>query len=359
MNFTISGGSIYSAQKVVIYGPEGIGKTTLARQFPDPVFIDTEDSTKTYNVTRITQADGTTKPSSWTILLEMVKAVKSGVIPCKTLVIDSLDWAETLCIKHVCDKAQKDGIEDFGYGKGYTYLEESFGKLLNELSDIVSMGIHVVCTAHATMRRVELPEETGAYDHWELKLEKKDSALVKEWADMVLFCNYKTIVIAGNTPMDKNKAAGGKRVMHAVHTPWWDAKNRFGLPEDMPMEYGAIAHIFKTTSVKAEPEAAPVKTAEPTKAVEKQPEDHFEEVELSKEAIHEALGKPIPENKPNDIPADLWALMQADHVTADQLQQVVAKKGYYPVGTPIANYDPKFISGCLVACWDKVKSEID
>ena len=176
----------YSPYKVVIYGPEGIGKTMLASRFPDPLFLDTEGSTRYYQVRRITQMNGQSRPSSWQMLMDMAEAVLRGELTCKTLVIDSLDWAEALCLKSVCEKYQKGGIEDFGYGKGYTYEEEEFGRFLNLLNEIYHRGINLVGTAHANLKRVELPEETGAYDHWEMKLEKRVAAMVKEWADVVL-----------------------------------------------------------------------------------------------------------------------------------------------------------------------------
>lgn len=97
------------AQKVVLYGPEGIGKSTFASKFPDPLYIDTEGSTRHMDVARLP------RPTSWTMLLEEVKQVRDSPGACGTLVIDTLDWAEQLCIKHVCDKSQKSGIEDFGY----------------------------------------------------------------------------------------------------------------------------------------------------------------------------------------------------------------------------------------------------
>lgn len=360
MKFGVKEGAIYTAQKVVIYGPEGIGKTTLARQFPDPVFIDTEESTKGYVVRRITRPDGGVTPSSWTMLLEMVQAVRDGAIPCRTLVVDSLDWAESLCITHICAKNKKDGIEDFGYGKGYTYLEEEFGKLLNALSEAIGKGIHVVCTAHAFMRRVELPEETGAYDHWELKLEKKTASLVKEWADMVLFCNYKTIVTKGANPMEKAKASGGQRMMHAAHTPWWDAKNRHQLPDDMPMDYGNIAHLF---GAQAAENAAPAPKSKENIIDPSDPERNTpfpDAVDMGTEDVPpgflEQPGEPAP--PPDGVPQALWDLMQADGVTAEQVQDAVAKKGYYPAGTPIKNYDPQFITGCLIGAWKQVKSII-
>ena len=207
----ITKGIIPCAKKVVIYGPEGIGKSTFASQFPDPVFIDTEGSTNSMDVARLP------KPTSWQMLLEEIQYVKDHPDVCKTLVIDTVDWAESMCIQSICDKHQKSGIEDFGYGNGYVYTKEEMGRFLNQLSEVVEVGVNVVLTAHAQIRKFEQPDELGAYDRWELKLGKKTSSqtspLIKEWADMLLFANYKTFSIAVDDKGQKRKAQGGERVI--------------------------------------------------------------------------------------------------------------------------------------------------
>ena len=232
----ITKGKVETAKKVVIYGPEGIGKSTLASQFPDAVFIDTEGSTKMLDVARYPA------PESWdNILAYLEDAVREK--PCKTLVIDTADWAEQFCSKAICERQRVKGIEDIGYGKGYTYIVEEFGKLLKICNDAIDAGMNVVFTAHAQMRKFEQPDELGAYDRWEMKLNKKTAALIKEWADMVLFCNYKTTVIT-DQKTKSNKASGGHRVMYTSHHPCWDAKNRFGLEDVLEMDYDKIAHLF-------------------------------------------------------------------------------------------------------------------
>ena len=232
----ITKGKVESAKKVVIYGPEGIGKSTLASQFPDPVFIDTEGSTKELDISRYPT------PEYWKMILDFIENANEER-QFKTVVIDTADWAEQFCIKSVCEMHSVKGIEDIGYGKGYVYVSEEFTKLLRECDKLVEAGINVVFTAHAQMRKFEQPDELGAYDRWEMKLSKKVAPLLKEWADMVLFCNYKTTVITDSKTQSK-KASGGKRVMYASHHPCWDAKNRFGLPEQMEMSFDQIAHIF-------------------------------------------------------------------------------------------------------------------
>ena len=177
----ITSGKIESAKKVVIYGPEGIGKSTFAAQFPNPLFIDTEGSTKYMDVRRMD------KPTSWEMLRQELTYVKQNPQVCGTLIIDTIDWAEQLCIDDICSRYQKKGIEDFGYGNGYVYEKEEFGRFLNSLEEIVQAGVHVVLTAHAQMRKFEQPDEMGAYDRYEMKLGKKTgsqiSPLVKEWAE--------------------------------------------------------------------------------------------------------------------------------------------------------------------------------
>ena len=239
MGIPITKGKVETAKKVVIYGPEGIGKSTLASKFPDPVFIDTEGSTKELDVARYPT------PEAWADIINCVKDC-AETAPCKTLVIDTADWAEMLCIKYTCAKCHVNGIEDVGYGKGYVYLSEYFNELLKACDKCIAAGINVVFTAHAMMRKFEQPDEMGAYDRWEMKLTKKDAPMLKEWADMVLFCNYKTDVITDQATKSK-KATGGRRVMYSSHHPCWDAKNRYELPDVMPMEFDQIAQLFTNT----------------------------------------------------------------------------------------------------------------
>ena len=180
----IQTGRIIRPQKIVIYGSEGIGKTSLAAQCPDPLFIDTEGGSAHLDVRR------TQKPQAWEELMVMVKEVATTPDLCKTLVIDTADWAETLCTEFICRKFGQPGIESFGYGKGYSFLAEEFSKLLKFCNDVILSGKNVVITAHAKMRKQELPDEQGAFDRWELKLSKQTAPLLKEWGDALLFLNF-------------------------------------------------------------------------------------------------------------------------------------------------------------------------
>ena len=371
MEFTITKGKQARAQRVVIYGTEGIGKSTFAAQFPDPLFIDTEGSTSNMDVKRLD------KPTSWMMLMNQIAFVKVNPGCCKTLVIDTIDWAEQLCVEHVCAFHGKKGIEDFGYGNGYTYVREEMGRLLNKLQELVDSGVHVVLTAHSQLRKFERPEEEGAYDRYELKLGKKTgsqtSPLIKEWADIVLFCNYQLMVVKSENK--KAKAYGGERFMYTTHHPAWDAKNRHGLAPKLPMDYRQIAHIFEAPVQPAQSaEAMPqlMKAAEPIQEaapVATGPVTPVQEAIASVDTVVQAAGPvepvtsdPFPESTvtidvPDIIPASLKDLMLQYSVTVDELQLMAFTRGHFPKDTPIENFPQEYL-GAIVSHWPKTIEEI-
>lgn len=349
--YAITSGVQPAPVKVVLYGPEGIGKSTFASRFPAPVFIDTEGGTKRLNIARLPQ------PTSWAMLLDEVAEVRKGAVPCGTLVIDTADWAERLCIQAVCAKAKVNGIEDFGYGKGYTYVKEEFAKLLDALEEVLNAGHNVVVLAHAAITKFEQPDAVGNYDRWSMKTSKQVAPLLREWCDMLLFANYKTVVEkAGSSPNAKNKASGGKRVLYTTHHACWDAKNRFDLPEEVPFDYAAIAACVPggapaavqqsapaAPAPKPDPEADILPTPQPTAKPTAQlaPPSPMESAEP--DALH-ALG----------VPEKLADLMHANRVTAEELQGVVGKRGYFPADMPIRDYPADFVEGCLIGAWPQV-----
>lgn len=326
-------GVMPKAVKVVLYGPEGIGKTSFAAKAPNPLFIDTEGSTTRLNVRRLPA------PQSWAMVLEQVQWVIYNPQACGTLVVDTADWAQRLATNAVCAKLNVGGIEDLSYGKGYSYVYEEFGRLLNLLDQVIDRGINVIVNAHAAMRKFEQPDEMGSYDRWELKLNNSQkcsiAGMVKEWADMVLFANYETIVVKNENK--KGKAQGGQRVMYTAHHPCWDAKNRFGLPEKLPFDYEKVAHCFLQPAANQ----APASQAVP-------------------EPVTPTVEAP-PAEQPSDpygIPPALLQLMQQYNVREQDIQRVVAMRGYYPESTPIRNYDPQFVEGVLIGAWQQVYNMI-
>lgn len=325
----ISSGKITTARKVVVYGPEGIGKTTFAAQFPNPLFTDTEGSTKDLNVRRLD------RPLSEQMVLEQIAFVKANPTVCKTYVIDTADWLEKLCVQAVCARLNIKGIEDIGYGKGYIYVNEDFGKILNQLEDLVELGINVVVTAHAAMRKFEQPDELGAYDRWELKLDKRNAPMLKEWADEVLFVNYKTTV--EKTKDKKYKASGGKRVMYTQHHSCWDAKNRLGLPEETEFSFSVLAPFIPAGETAAVPQT-----------VENTAFDALIDAEPAKQE------PPKPAIDVSGVPKSVAELMQASGITEEEIRLVVSQQGYFPFEAKVKDYGDDFINGWVIACWENI-----
>jgi len=303
-------------KKIVIYGPEGIGKSTFASQFPEPLFIDTEGGTSNLDVRRIKCN------KSWDELISVVKEIYENPHICKTVVLDTADWSESLCINAVCDKYRKNNIEDFGYGKGYTYLVDEYAKLLSLLDQLIEVGINVVVTAHSKLKKFELPEEQGAFDRYEMKLSRQVAPLIKEWSDALFFVNYKIYIVT--TENNKRKAQGGKRVLYTTHNPTYDAKNRFDLSEELELDFTSIKHLFEIYDV---------------------PQDQvmdYDSKDVTTLAFVEQLRKKL----------------ETDNVTEKQLQEVVAAKGHYEFETPISDYSDDFITRWIIPNWKKIVEAI-
>lgn len=296
--------------KICIYGAEGVGKSTLAANMPNPLFLDTEGGTSRLNVRRI-------KISSWEELTNTIKEIITQPEVCKTLVIDTADWAENLCIDYICNKYRKASIEEFGFGKGYTYLGETFAEFLKLLNDAIYVGINTVIIAHGKPRKYELPEEQGQFDRWEMKLSKQVCPLIKEWCDMLLFCNYKTFVVT--TENNTKKAQGGKRVMYTSHHPTFDAKNRFSLPDELDLDFSSISSLF--TDV------------EPKKG-------------------QETPHKEAPASNP--ILEKVLAMIKEAGVTEEDVVKVVASRNHYPEAKHIADYNLDFLQRWMIPNFKKI-----
>lgn len=257
----ITKGPLVAPQRGVFYGPEGVGKTTLAASLPSPVFIDLEGGTKSYDVQRVTPA-----PATWDELFATVDELAKTDY--QTVVIDTADAAERLACTHVCAEGGKAGIEDFGYGNGYVYLAEAWGNLLRKLT-VLCATKHVIIVAHAQIVKFEQPGQTGRFDRYQLKLSKQLAPMTKEWADCVLFTNYESIYSKDKDTKKVVGIGGTTRVIYTEHRDAYDAKHRHGLAEELPCEYASIETVFPPLAVVAkstttQPTVAKPATVPPT-----------------------------------------------------------------------------------------------
>lgn len=301
MNFTITNTRKTKPMKVVLYGVEGIGKTTFVSHFPNPIFIDTEGSTGFIDAKKLPD------PDNWAMLLEEIAFMAQNPQE-KTLVIDTADWAEELAKQHLMAKHKWQAIDQTDYGTRYVALSNEIIRLLRGLEMVKNAGMNVVLTAHAVQKKFELPDQVGSFDRYVLKLEKRDAALIKEWCDMLLFANYKTTVVASGS--GSKKATGGQRVMYTTHMPAWDAKNRLGLPDELPFEYGAIKDKFlaATEGAQAKPQTNGYPYSYPSSVPQKVVE-LASQSGLNPNSIMAIVynGKFMPEGTPIEaVPTQLW-----------------------------------------------------
>lgn len=215
--------------RVIVHGVEGVGKTSFGAAAPSPIFLCSEDGTAHLDVARFPI------PHTWADVLEAVRVLTHEDHSFKTLVVDTLDWLEPLCWQHVCHLHGKLSIEDFGFGKGYINALEQWRVLLGRLDILVrNRRMHVVMVAHSVVKRVDDPQ-TGAFDRYQMKLHDKSSAVLREWVDAVLFARHEVRVVERN---GKSRGmSSGNRLLHTTWTAAYDAKNRFDLPETLPLSW--------------------------------------------------------------------------------------------------------------------------
>jgi len=229
----------YSRQKparIVIYGVPGIGKTTLAANAPSPIFLPVEDGLGTLQVPAFPQ------PQSWSDVLSALNVLLNDDHPFQTVVLDSLDKLEPLIWDHVCKINKQDRIESFGYGKGYVHALTEWRTLLHRLDNLRDKGMTIVLLAHSTVVRFDAPD-TEPYDRYQLRLHKAADAAVGDWADAILFANYKVVTV--DAAGDKKRGIGrGERALHTTERPAYRAKNRYQMSDSIPMTWSDVERFI-------------------------------------------------------------------------------------------------------------------
>ena len=202
--------------KILIYGEPGVGKTTLASLFDNPLFIDTENSTSRLKVARLL-------PKSRSQLNDCLMQVYQEEHDFKTLVIDTLSGVEEIFKNAICMEYEAEGIDDqkkLRYGRGYTLLAEYFERLFVQLDNIrKAKGINIVMLGHSKVVKIEKPDQLP-YDQYQPKLTGKASDYVISNVENIFFINH----VANKD--QNNKAVSMRRLLYTKSTGAMIAKNR-------------------------------------------------------------------------------------------------------------------------------------
>lgn len=226
------------APRVLIYGSHGLGKTTFGAGAPSPIFILTEDGLGSIKSEHFPLA------TAFQDVLDAISSLYSEEHKFQTVVLDSLDWLDNLIWLDINAKHDQ---KDLAYGKGAMIAAEYWRNVLEGLNALRdSKNMAVILIAHSEIKRFDSPE-VEPYDRYQPKLQARSSALVQEWCDAVLFANFKTIVKKDDVGFNKTVSRGittGERLIYTTEKPAYLAKNRFGLPESIPLEWSAFAEAI-------------------------------------------------------------------------------------------------------------------
>jgi len=216
----------------IIYGPHGMGKTTLAAGAPSPIFLPTEDGL------RSVKAKSFPRIRTYAQFMSAIGTLYAEDHSFETAIIDSIDWLEPIVWKSVAEANGWKDIEQPGYGKGYMAALDAWREIiegLNALRDERRMNILMI--AHCNIKRFDAPD-TDPYDRYMVKLHEKASALLQENVDSVFFLNQRVSVRKADVGFKKEVARGigaGSRVLYTAERPAYVAKNRDNMPHSIDL----------------------------------------------------------------------------------------------------------------------------
>lgn len=229
--------------RIMLYGVEGIGKSTFASEAPKPIFVQTEDGLAQIACDKFPLA------ASYEEVTASLASLRDEQHDYETVVIDSLDWLERLIWDAVCKEYGVKSIEkaDGGYAKGYTHALTYWRQVLDLLGELrAGKGMVVLLIAHTKVEKFEDPE-SSAYDRYSPRLHKHAAALVCEWCDAVLFATRKFRTQTEDAGFNRKRTianaigkGGGERILRCVGGPSCIAKNRYGIAEELPLSWAAF-----------------------------------------------------------------------------------------------------------------------
>ena len=230
----ITRGALKEPERIIIHGAPGIGKSSLAAQMPRPLFLDLEHGTQQLDVARVDNI------ATWAQLNATLHSLASEDTGFETLVIDTLDRAEWLCHQHVCELARVPSIEKVGkFGAGWTAAYEHFRGFAKRLEEIrARRRMKIILISHSKVEKV--PNAAGDdFDRWTLKVNKQIAGMFYEGFDAVLFARLNTYT--RTTENGRTRGVGDDRVIETQESPAWLAKNRYGLPKQINLDWTELA----------------------------------------------------------------------------------------------------------------------
>lgn len=240
----VTKGKLKVPKFVIYYGVEGIGKTTIASKYPNPIFTGPETSAQ-FDVARMP------RPKDWPEYLEQLRDLLDPAYTFQTLVTDSYDWLEQLLFDYMKKKDKVNAVEECagGFGKWVGVAQRHWLDYLNIIDQLkYEKKMEIVGLAHYHIKVFNDPLTAQPYDRYQLKLNDKCAALLREAADCVFFCNFETFTAQGHTKGKGRGVSDGARFVFTEKRPSHDAKNRYSLPDKLPFDYQTIMSYLDASS---------------------------------------------------------------------------------------------------------------
>jgi hypothetical protein len=229
------------------YGVEGVGKTSLIADMPNPLLCDVEGRSTKIEVARYIYRDepGGHIPRSYEEFLsgidDLIANPGHGYL---TLGIDTADALEALIHAYVCKRDGYENVESYGYGKGYKVVVAELRVLISRLNILrYRDNMNIAIAGHAKAETFKNPEGPD-FDRWQIVGDKLFTAELRARCDMVGFIHYEGGGAKLAEETDKSKAksarargwATGRRLIELTRTAAWDAKSCLAVPVQIELD---------------------------------------------------------------------------------------------------------------------------
>jgi hypothetical protein len=230
----------------VIYGPNGVGKTTLATSAEKSIILDLEDGSGF--ISGVDRLSPTNLPDLRTLKSAVAEVISSNKY--KNMVIDSLESLESLVHKDICLSEKVSSIEAIPYGKGYMMARESFESFMKLLQEAKKSGLSSTLIAHSQVKTFTDPNGNVQYDRYIMRLNDKAAGVVKDLADCVYFLTFKVDTVS-QKGKDKVKAFGGdERALFTQWRPAHDGKSRYPVDYEINFTLDNIQEVLEKLTPK-------------------------------------------------------------------------------------------------------------
>lgn len=248
----VTRGRMQRPYRIFLFGVAGVGKSTFAAAAPDPIFLGADNGTDELSVTRLPE------PQDWDDVVEGIRLLGRETHDYKTLVLDPVNFLEQMLFAKICKQNGWGNIQDPGYGKGPEAALVSWRDLLVDIERVWTRGMNVIFLAHAQVKTFKNPQGED-FDRYQPAMNEKAAGLLEGWCAAEFFARHEAFA----KKEGRSKVRGfstGARILHTTWNAAFNAKNRWGLPEELPLSWQALQEAISAGQERAAATRARIET---------------------------------------------------------------------------------------------------